>query len=315
MPLFAEHRTVLLEPAVEQLAICEDGLYIDATFGRGGHSAAILAKLGEKGRLIMIDKDPTAIAAAEQRFANDQRVQIVQGAFTLIESFINAQQLTGQVNGILLDLGISSPQVDEASRGFSFMQDGPLDMRMDTTQGITAAEWLASVDEQVLANALFTYGEERLSRRIARTICEQRQTQPLTTTLQLAELVKKIYPRPKPTQRKRIHPATRTFQAIRIIINRELEDLAIALKQSLSVLATGGRLVVISFHSLEDRIVKRFMRDKARGKDYPMHLPILEQDLGKQLKIVGGFIKPSDGEVQYNPRARSAVMRVAEKIA
>jgi len=315
MPPLGEHVTVLLESAVEYLNIKPSGIYIDTTLGRGGHSALILKQLGPEGRLIAIDKDPTAIEAAQQLFGHDKRVEITHGSFTLLGSLVAERGLTGQINGILMDLGISSPQVDDATRGFSFMKEGPLDMRMDTTQGITAAQWLAEVKEQELADALWMYGDERFSRRIACTICQQREVEPLTTTLQLAELVKRIYPRPKPSQRKRIHPATRTFQAIRIIINQELDDLSIALQQAVNVLALEGRLVVISFHSLEDRIVKRFMRDKARGKQFPADLPILDCDLGRQLQRIDGIITPSDEEVENNPRARSAVMRVAEKIA
>jgi len=314
-----QHTTVLLQSAVEQLNIIPDGIYIDATLGRGGHTRAILERLGPHGRLIAIDKDPSAIAVVQQHLHDDTRLEIIHGSFTAIASLVAERGLTGKINGVLMDLGISSPQVDNPARGFSFMQEGPLDMRMDSTQGITAAQWLAHVKEQELADVLWTYGDERFSRRIARTICEQRETKPLTTTLELAELVKRIYPRPKPSySRKRvkqIHPATRTFQAIRIMINQELDDLSIALQHALDALTIHGRLVVISFHSLEDRIVKRFMRDKARGESFPSDLPILDCDLGRQVQRIGGIITPSDEEIQENPRARSAVMRVAEKIA
>ena len=304
------HQAVLLEEAVAALQVEPDGVYVDATFGRGGHSMRILEQLSERGRLLAIDKDPQAIAVAQARFAGDSRFQIHHGSFAEMAAFVGSCGLTGQVNGILLDLGVSSPQLDDASRGFSFMRNGPLDMRMDSTQGISAAEWLAEAKESEIAKVLKVYGEERFGKRIARAILAVRDERPVTTTAQLAALISDAVP----VKEKDKHPATRSFQAIRIFINGELEDLDICLSQAVDVLQCGGRLAVISFHSLEDRIVKRFMRRLVRGDEFPIGLPVTADQLKPTLKMARKAIRPSAEEVAANPRARSAVLRVAEKL-
>jgi 16S rRNA (cytosine1402-N4)-methyltransferase len=304
------HRPVLLEEALVALNLKPEGVYVDATFGRGGHSAAILQRLGPQGRLLAIDKDPHAIAVAHERFAAEPRFSIFHGSFAEIGAAVDAAGVRGQVDGLLLDLGVSSPQLDDASRGFSFMRDGPLDMRMDTTRGLSAAQWLAQAGEGEIARVLKELGEERFAKRIARAIVTARIETPIETTGQLAELIKTAIPRWEPDK----HPATRSFQAIRIFINHELDDLRECLDQVIDVLAVGGRLAVISFHSLEDRIVKRFMRDEARGDDFPVDLPVTVDQLQPTLKVVGKAVRPSPDEVDENPRARSAVLRVAEKV-
>lgn len=304
----SQHQSVLLAEAVEGLAIKTDGIYVDGTFGRGGHSAAILEKLGEKGRLIAIDKDLEAIAAAEQQFKEEPRFSIVHGSFGDLATIVEGCE--GQINGILLDLGVSSPQLDQAERGFSFNQDGPLDMRMDTTVGVDAKTWINRATAEEISNVLYQYGEERYSRRIARAIVSARELQPITTTLQLSEIVKRAHP----AWERRIHPATRSFQAIRIFINRELEALQEALQQSLEVLTQGGRLCVISFHSLEDRMVKQFIRQQMAGDDYPPDLPIRQIEVNQRMRSIGKLVKATAKEVALNPRARSARLRIAEKI-
>jgi len=306
-----QHETVLLEPAVKALLTNPEGVYVDCTFGRGGHSQHILESLGAAGRLLAFDKDPAAVRVACERFAGDARFTMVQGSFAQLQEVISAAGLAGRVSGVLLDLGVSSPQLDEAQRGFSFMQDGPLDMRMNPEEGQSAAQWLAAAAEQEIADVIYRYGEERFSRRMARAIVEQRQVAPITGTLQLAEIIKHA----NPAWEKHKHPATRAFQAIRIYINRELEDLQSVLGQALDVLQGGGRLVVISFHSLEDRIVKQFISEQARGDDYPVGVPIQHADLNPRLKKVGKPVKADAQEVAINPRSRSAIMRVAEKLA
>ncbi len=306
------HISVLLDEATTGLAIQADGIYIDCTFGRGGHSGLILTKLSERGRLIAIDRDPTAIEAAK-KFADDKRFGIEHYGFAELESIAAKHQLLGQVDGILLDLGVSSPQLDQAERGFSFMKDGPLDMRMDTTRGQTAAQWLATADVEDISWVLKTFGEEKHAWRIANAIVDTRDESPLTRTSELAELIKKTAP-----QREiKKHPATRCFQAIRIYINSELEQIEKALNAALKVLKPGGRLVVISFHSLEDRLVKQFMKKHSQGKQVPRGLPISEEELnkGKKLSLIGRKQKPSKQEVTENVRARSSVMRVAERLA
>jgi 16S rRNA (cytosine1402-N4)-methyltransferase len=302
------HQTVLLQEAVEALNIQVGGCYIDGTFGRGGHSAAILERLGENGCLIAIDKDEEAVAAAAQRFAGDARFHIEQASFAQLRQVAEKYQKAGEVNGLLLDLGVSSPQLDDPLRGFSFQQDGPLDMRMDRTQGISASDWLNTADEGDIAEVLKVYGEERFARRIARAVVAQRDSQPLVTTRQFAELIAAAVPR----REKGKNPATRSFQAVRIKVNRELDDLVDALDQSLQVLAQGARLVVISFHSLEDRIVKRFMRKQSQGDRLPNGLPVQFEQSNAVLKTVGKAVHPSEQEIKDNVRARSAVMRVAE---
>ena len=305
------HRTVLLSEAVEALNVRADGTYIDGTFGRGGHSRLILERLGDRGRLIGFDKDEQAVEAARAHFSGDERFFMVHASFAEIASVADEMGLTRRIDGLLLDLGVSSPQLDQADRGFSFMQDGPLDMRMDRTRGVSAAEWLAAAEEEEMAGVFRDFGEERFARRIARAIVRERVEAPLLRTAQLAALVE----RASPVREKHKHPATRTFQAIRIFINKELDDLQACLRDSLQVLATGARLVVISFHSLEDRIVKRFMREQERGPRLPKNLPVRHEQTRGSLQVVGKAVKPSDAEVGVNPRARSAVMRVAEILA
>lgn len=307
-----KHCTVLLAEAVEALQIQPQGIYIDATFGRGGHAEAILAKLGPEGRLIVIDKDPAALAVAEAIAKRDTRLQFVAGSFAELETIAAELGVSGQVNGILFDLGVSSPQLDDASRGFSFKNDGPLDMRMDPNQGESAADWLAKASERDIANVLFRYGEEKLSRRIARKICEERQQHPLETTQQLATLIASCYPKRKGPP-ERIHPATRSFQGIRIFINNELDDVQKGLQGSVAIMAPQARLVVISFHSLEDRIVKRFIRDEERGPQLPRDIPVTAAMQRSRLKRVGKLLLPGEDEINHNPRSRSAKCRVAER--
>ncbi|MBT8122360.1 MAG: 16S rRNA (cytosine(1402)-N(4))-methyltransferase RsmH [Gammaproteobacteria bacterium] len=304
------HRPVLLNEVLAALAIQADGVYVDGTFGRGGHAAAILDELGPKGRLFAMDKDPEAVQSAKEQFGGDPRFEIQQGAFTMLSRAIAQRQLQGQVNGLLLDLGVSSPQLDDAGRGFSFSLDGPLDMRMDPAAGVSAAEWLQSASEKNIRSVLKTFGEERFAKRIAHAIVEQRDREPLRTTGQLAGLIAAAVP----VHEQGKHPATRSFQAIRIHINRELDDIREVLQQSPDVLAPGGRLAVISFHSLEDRIVKRFIRDEYRGEQPPAEFPLAGMDYRPRLKPVGKAIRAGEAELQDNPRARSAVLRVAERL-
>ncbi|MFU9137279.1 16S rRNA (cytosine(1402)-N(4))-methyltransferase RsmH [Erwinia tasmaniensis] len=306
------HTTVLLGEAVKGLNIDPNGIYIDGTFGRGGHSRLILSQLGERGRLYAIDRDPQAIAAAAA--ITDPRFKIIYGPFSALADYAEARGLTGKINGILLDLGVSSPQLDDAERGFSFMRDGPLDMRMDPDKGLSAAEWLMKAGESDIAFVLKTFGEERFAKRIARAIVERNREQPMTRTKELADVIYAA----TPVKDKFKHPATRSFQAIRIWVNSELEEIEQALKGALTALAPAGRLSVISFHSLEDRIVKRFMRENSRGPQVPAGLPMTEDQLsklgGRQLKALGKMM-PGEAEVAENPRARSSVLRIAERSA
>lgn len=303
------HTSVLLEEAIEGLAVKPAGLYIDGTFGRGGHSRALLARLGAEGRLLGFDKDPEAVRVGAELAAEDGRFVVIQRSFADMAEELRQRGLHGQVDGVLLDLGVSSPQLDDAERGFSFMQDGPLDMRMDPTSGQSAAQWINSAPEDDIAAVLKEYGEERYAKRIARAIVTRRAEQPFTRTGDLAEVVKVA----NPAWEKHKHPATRAFQGIRIFINRELDDLAEGLKAALEVLAPGGRLVVISFHSLEDRLVKQFMRREAKGAPLPRDLPIRAADIDVSINLIGKAIMPSVAETTVNPRARSAVLRIAEK--
>jgi len=305
-----DHRPVLLNEAVAALAIRPDGVYLDGTFGRGGHSAAILAQLGPQGRLLAMDQDPQAIAAAQQKFAEDARFQIVQRNFESLQDFVTEQGLMRRVDGVLLDIGVSSPQLDDASRGFSFLKPGPLDMRMNPQAGQSAAEWLAQVDEYDLVTVLMHLGEEKFARRIAHAIVQYRQQTEINDTVQLANIIAGAIP----VKDKKKHPATKSFQAMRIFINRELEVLEQALKSAVNVLSVGGRLAVISFHSLEDRMVKRFFRDISRGPQLPKDIPIMSKDLQQPYRVVGKAIKPGALELQQNPRARSSVLRVLERI-
>ena len=302
-----EHTTVLLREAVTELVIDPDGFYVDGTFGRGGHTAELLARLSDRGRGLAIDKDPQAIDAGRQRFAAETRLRIVHGSFADMGEWLEGQEVTG----VLVDLGVSSPQLDQAERGFSFMRDGPLDMRMDTSSGLSAAEWIASAAESEIAQVIKEYGEERFARRMASAVVRERAVQPITRTVQLAKILADAHPA---WERGR-HPATKAFQAIRIFINRELDDLAALLGQVIDLLQVGGRLVVISFHSLEDRQVKRFIRDQEQGIKLPKNLPVRDVDRGVRLKKIGKAIKPESSEVDGNVRSRSAVMRVAERVA
>ena len=306
-----QHLPVLLNEAVQALNIRKDGYYVDATFGRGGHSQAILEQLGETGRLLAFDKDPQAIAEAKSRFADDERFSIRQDSFAMMNTHIAELGWTGKIDGILLDLGVSSPQLDDAQRGFSFSQEGPLDMRMNPGQGQSAAEWLSVADDKEIASILKEYGEERFAKRIARAIVKARDEKPITTTKELSAIVAEA----NPAWERGKDPATRSFQAIRIFINRELDDLADCLTKVIDVLKPGGRLVVISFHSLEDRQVKRFMREMVKGDDFPPDLPVMQSQLNPKMKKIGKAVRAGEEELNHNPRARSAIMRVAEKLA
>jgi 16S rRNA (cytosine1402-N4)-methyltransferase len=303
------HTSVLLDEAIEGLAVRPGGLYVDGTFGRGGHSRALLASLSDQGRLLGFDKDPEAIRVGAELAAEDGRFVVIQRSFADMAEELRQRGLHGQVDGVLLDLGVSSPQLDNAERGFSFMHDGPLDMRMDPTSGQSAADWINNAAEADIATVLKEYGEERYAKRLARAIVGRRAELPFTRTADLAEVVKVA----NPAWEKHKHPATRAFQGIRIFINRELDDLAEGLKAALDVLAPGGRLVVISFHSLEDRMVKQFMRREAKGAPLPRDLPIRAADIEVSINLVGKAIMPSATETATNPRARSAVLRIAEK--
>ena len=304
-----QHQAVLLEEAVSSLKVRGDGNYLDATFGRGGHSRAIMAGLTEQGRLFTLDKDPQAISAGLEEWGDDPRFSIVQGSFAEMDRMVQEWQIERNLDGILLDLGVSSPQLDDPERGFSFMKSGPLDMRMDPTKGISAAEWLNDTPEREMTRVFWEFGEERHARRIARSIVKVRQQQCLETTTQLAELIENTI-----GKREKKHPATRCFQAIRIFVNNELGDLAAGLKAAIRQLRPGGRLVVISFHSLEDRLVKRTFREAVRPGKVRRNIPE-HPDWSPSLKLIGKAIRPSENEISANPRARSAIMRVAEKIA
>ena len=304
------HVPVLLGPVLEGLNIKASGCYVDATFGRGGHSSAILERLNANGRLIAIDRDPQAVASAPQALLEDPRFELIRGESAQLEKFIDARGLRGSVDGVLLDLGVSSPQLDEAGRGFSFLRDGPLDMRMDPDAGISAADWIASVDERELKRVLKTYGEERFAARIAAAIVTLRDEQPIRRTGQLAKIIADAVP----VHADKIHPATRSFQAIRIVINDELEQLRAALEQSVNVLRRGGRLCVISFHSLEDRMVKRFMREASRESEQYRGMPSVPPEHRPTLKAIGRLIEATAEEIAANRRARSARLRVAERL-
>ncbi len=306
-----KHQSVLTEELIAHLAIKADGTYIDATFGRGGHSRAILQQLNAQGRLLAIDRDPAAIAHGREHFAEDPRFGIVPGQFSDIQRFAEQHSLINQVNGIVLDLGVSSPQLDDPARGFSFMHEGPLDMRMDPNHGESVAEWIATASVEDMANIFKNYGEERFAKRIAQAIADSRLEKAITKTTQLAAIVKAANPK----WEKHKHPATRVFQALRIFINSELQELQTVLQQCLTVLTIGGRLAVISFHSLEDRIVKRFLREQERGAVLPVEIPVMDQEIQRRMRRIGKAIKPSVAEIAANPRARSAVLRVGEKLS
>jgi 16S rRNA (cytosine1402-N4)-methyltransferase len=303
------HRPVLLDEVLDALQIKQDGLYVDGTFGRGGHAAALLERLQGQGRLLAFDKDPEALTYAANRFPTESRLMMRRGSFRNLGSVVAELGWQGKVDGVLLDLGVSSPQLDDAARGFSFLNEGSLDMRMNPQEGVSAADWLAKASAEEIADVLWKYGEERCSRRIARAIVSRRETDLICTTRQLAELIAAAVP----GRERKKHPATRSFQAIRIFINHELEDLEAVLPQVVKALAPGGRLAVISFHSLEDRLVKRFIREEQRGPQLPPDLPVMPEAFTPRLRAVGKAIRASDSEVQANPRARSATLRVAER--
>lgn len=305
------HQSVLLEESLKALAIKADGIYIDGTFGRGGHSRAILNQLSDKGRLLAIDKDPLAVAYAKEHFGQDKRFTIVQGSFAELPEIARREGIYGKIDGVLLDLGVSSPQIDSPERGFSFMQEGPLDMRMDLTQAKSAADFINHAAAEEMAAVFRDYGEERFAGRIARAIVAARTDSPILTTLSLAEIVKEANPK----WEKHKHPATRVFQAIRIHVNEELTDLSRCLGSVLDALALGGRLAVISFHSLEDRIVKQFMRNQEQGNRPPPGVPVRHAELFTCFKRIGKAVKPTEVEIKQNVRARSAVLRIGEKTA
>ena len=302
------HIPVLLHEALDALCIRSDGIYLDCTFGRGGHSRAILASLDEGGRLIGFDRDPSAVAAARDLAKKDSRFEIVHTAFSELESALDSIAIA-RVHGVLMDLGVSSPQLDQAERGFSFQADGPLDMRMDPTSGQSAADWIARADTDEIADVLWVLGEERFSRKIARAIAEARKVEPIVTTAQLSKIVSDA--QPKKDQNK--HPATRTFQAIRLHINEELSEVEQGLEAAVKRLEVGGRLAVISFHSLEDRLVKRALRDASRLPQGDPRMPLPDSVTKPRMRLMGRAIKASTGELRMNPRARSAVLRVAER--
>ena len=304
------HVPVLLGPVLKGLGIKADGLYVDATFGRGGHSRAILERLNAAGRLLAIDRDPQAIAAAPQALTNDPRFELIRSDIAELATCMGERGLEGQVDGLLFDLGVSSPQLDDPGRGFSFLRDGPLDMRMDPDSGISAREWLQSVEEFDLKRVIRQFGEDPLAGRIAAAIVAARGEDPIRTTGRLADVVTSVVP----AHTRKTHPATKTFQAIRIFVNQELAQLEAALDQSLRVLKRGGRLCVISFHSLEDRIVKRFMRSASREHEQYRGMPDVPNGFGPALKLVGKAITASADEIAGNVRARSARLRVAERL-
>lgn len=305
----SEHISVLLDEAVAALQLTRGGVFVDGTFGRGGHTRKILDGLSQGGRVVAVDRDPEAAAVAETLCRKDSRIIFFRRNFSALKAVLEEQGLLGRVDGLLLDLGVSSPQLDDAERGFSFRSDGPLDMRMDPHAGVSAAQWLAEVDETELADVIYQYGEERKSRRIARRIVEERARRPLESTAQLASLVASVVRRNDGK-----HPATRTFQAIRIAVNGELDALKTVLDDAWDILGDGGRLVIVSFHSLEDRLVKQFFRGDD-GQQQPRRLPMPNAGAPQRWRAARKAIKPGEAELAYNPRARSAVMRVAEKLS
>ena len=304
------HTTVLLHEAVESLVTDVNGTYVDGTYGRGGHSNLLLSHLSAQGHLLALDRDALAVTYAREKHSTDPRFTIEQCNFGDMRRVVIERNLLGKVSGILLDIGVSSPQLDDADRGFSFMSDGPLDMRMNPQTGISAADWINSASVEEMTKVFREYGEERYAKRIAGAIEKSRSEMPFTRTLQLAEVVTAA----NPAWEKHKHPATRVFQAIRIFINDELGELKQALHDALDVLEAGGRIAVIALHSLEARIVKQFFREQSRGLDVPRHIPVTGDREGRTLKLIGKAIKPSDAEVERNPRSRSAVLRIAEKL-
>ena len=304
------HKPVLLNETLAALALRPDGCYVDCTFGRGGHSRPILQRLGSRGRLLAFDKDPEAIKSARNEFAGDKRVRIVPGSFTRLAEVAEEMGMIGAIDGLLFDLGVSSPQLDDASRGFSFLKDGMLDMRMNPGEGFSAADWITQASEAELSGVLRRYGEERYAARIARAVVAVRSETAVTSTRQLSALIEDVVPTTEPGK----HPATRTFQAIRILVNNELGELETVLKQVVDVLREGGRLAVISFHSGEDRIVKRFIRQQSHADPYPSYLPVTASEIKPTMRAVGRPVKSAQEANHDNPRGRSAILRVAEKL-
>lgn len=303
------HTPVLLSEVLDGLAIQTGGIYVDCTFGRGGHSRAILARLGDSGKLFVFDRDPEAIAEARHLAATEPRLQVIHRPFSELADGLDGYH--GRIDGILFDLGVSSPQLDDPDRGFSFNRDGLLDMRMDPGSGVSAADWLNQAGPDEIAHVLQVYGEEKFARRIARAIVASRSSSPIDTTGRLAAIITDAVP----MRERKKHPATRSFQAVRIFVNNELEEIAEGLRQAYQVLRVHGRLLVISFHSLEDRIVKRFMRELSQSDPYPKDLPVPAARIKPALRTIGKAIMPGDAETDLNPRSRSAVLRIAEKLA
>ena len=304
-----EHEPVLLDEVIKGLNIRPDGFYIDGTFGRGGHSREIIKRLNHNGRLLAFDKDPDAVMSVGTDLAQDERFEIIRGSFAMLMNYARQHEVEEKISGVLFDFGISSPQIDDNKRGFSFRYDGPLDMRMNATEGESVADWLNKAKETEIADVIYKYGEEKASRRIAKAIVYFRKNTPIKSTKQLTEIICNTIPSKKHDK----HPATKTFQAFRIFINHELDEIKETLPQAMNVLSKGGRLVTISFHSLEDRIVKRFLRNQSRAKEQPQELPILQDYRDIKLKLIGKKIRPSEREISKNPRARSALLRIAER--
>ena len=307
--MFHEHKPVLLNEVIKALNIRSDGFYIDGTFGRGGHSREIIKRLGCNGRLLAFDKDPDAVMSAGTDLMQDERFEIIKGSFTMLMSYVKQHEVEEKVSGVLFDLGVSSPQFDNSKRGFSFRYDSPLDMRMNPDEGESVANWLNKADETEIADVIYKYGEERASRKIAKAIISFREKTSIDSTKQLTEIISNAIP----SKKNDIHPATKTFQAFRIFINHELDEIKDVLPQATNVLCKGGRLAAISFHSLEDRIVKRFLRAQSRPKEQPPEIPILHNCRDTKLKLIDKKIRPSKEEIINNPRARSALLRVAER--
>jgi len=307
-----QHVAVLRDAAIEALSVKADGVYIDGTYGRGGHAEKLLNQLGSEGSLLVIDKDPMAIADAKTKFKNDSRVAVFHGSFADLVQALELSGFSATFDGLLLDLGISSPQIDDGARGFSFRRDGALDMRMNPEAGVSAAAWIASASESEMMEVLWKYGDERFARRIVKSIVSERVNKPLQTTLQLADLISAAVPRKFHGKK---HPATKSFQAIRIFINQELADLEQCLEVAVEKLNFEGRLVVISFHSLEDRMVKRFFKKHSSPPSYPRGLPVLDSNLAVPFRVIGKAIKPTSDEVTENVRSRSSVMRILERCA
>jgi|TARA_B100001540_G_scaffold140496_1_gene124898 16S rRNA (cytosine1402-N4)-methyltransferase len=308
--LHDKHKPVLLDEIIKALNIQPDGFYIDGTFGRGGHSREIIKRLSSKGRLLAFDKDPDAVMSIGSDLIQDDRFEIIKGSFTMLMKCAKQYKVAGKISGVLFDFGVSSPQLSDIKRGFSFKYDAPLDMRMNPTEGESVANWLKKASESEISDVIYEFGEERASRKIAKAIITARNQTPIESTTQLVEIISKI----KPSRKQDIHPATKTFQAFRIFINNELEEIRQVLPQVTDILCKGGRLAAISFHSLEDRIVKRFMRSQSKPEEHPIEIPIEEDQSSIKLKIIGKKIRPTNKEISENRRARSALLRIAERM-